>query len=95
MTRKRGDAEPTDGYANTAAASLVRAKDGNGFVKCGECEEDVPVALISFHGSSLDGKVKMTSGREEKMVASAFGKDQSGGSATRLTVEDLKYLFMV
>lgn len=33
MTRKRGDAEPTDGYANTAAASLVRAKDGNGFVK--------------------------------------------------------------
>ena len=29
------------------------------------------------------------------MVASAFGKDQSGGSATRLTVEDLKYLFMV
>jgi hypothetical protein len=29
-----------------------------------------------------------------KMVASAFGDDQSGGSATRLTVEDLKYLFM-
>nr|XP_034926678.1 high mobility group B protein 7-like isoform X2 [Populus alba] len=56
MTRKRGDAEPTDGYANTAAASLVRAKDGNGFVKCGECEEDVPVALISFHGCSLDGR---------------------------------------
>ena len=29
-----------------------------------------------------------------KMVASVFGEDQSGGSATRLTVEDLKYLFM-
>jgi hypothetical protein len=28
------------------------------------------------------------------MVASAFGEDQSGGSATRLTVEDHKYLFM-
>ncbi|KAJ6951146.1 hypothetical protein NC653_040503 [Populus alba x Populus x berolinensis] len=28
------------------------------------------------------------------MVASAFGKDQSGGSATCLTVEDLKYLYM-
>ncbi|KAJ6971485.1 hypothetical protein NC653_032096 [Populus alba x Populus x berolinensis] len=28
------------------------------------------------------------------MDASAFGEDQSGGSATRLTVEDLKYLFM-
>jgi hypothetical protein len=33
MTRNRVDAEPTDGYANTAAASLVRAKAGSGFVK--------------------------------------------------------------
>ncbi|KAF5747392.1 hypothetical protein HS088_TW05G00113 [Tripterygium wilfordii] len=32
---------------------------------------------------------------KRKMVASAFGEDHSGGSATRLTVEDLKYLFMV
>lgn len=29
------------------------------------------------------------------MVASAFGEDNSGGSGTRLTVEDLRYLFMV
>lgn len=29
------------------------------------------------------------------MVASAFGEDNSGGSAARLTVEDLRYLFMV
>lgn len=29
------------------------------------------------------------------MVASAFGEDHGGGAATRLTVEDLKYLFMV
>lgn len=28
------------------------------------------------------------------MVASAFGEDQSGSSASRLTVEDLRYLFM-
>lgn len=28
------------------------------------------------------------------MVASAFGEDQSGGSGTRLTVEDLRFLFM-
>ncbi|CAF2055009.1 helicase-like transcription factor CHR28 [Brassica napus] len=35
--------------------------------------------------------------QEEKraMVASAFGEDHGGGSATRLTVDDLKYLFMV
>lgn len=29
------------------------------------------------------------------MVASAFGEEHGGGSATRLTVEDLRYLFMV
>ena len=33
MTRNRGDAESTAGYANTAAASLVRAKDSSGFIK--------------------------------------------------------------
>ncbi|KAK6931777.1 SNF2, N-terminal [Dillenia turbinata] len=32
---------------------------------------------------------------KRKLVASAFGEDQGGGAATRLTVEDLKYLFMV
>ncbi|XP_073138962.1 helicase-like transcription factor CHR28 isoform X2 [Henckelia pumila] len=30
---------------------------------------------------------------KRKMVASAFGEDQSGMSATRLTVEDLRFLF--
>ncbi|KAI3472979.1 hypothetical protein Pfo_030030 [Paulownia fortunei] len=30
---------------------------------------------------------------KRKMVASAFGEDQSGGHATRLTVEDLRFLF--
>nr|CAB3454127.1 unnamed protein product [Digitaria exilis] len=35
--------------------------------------------------------------QEEKraMVSSAFGEDKSGGHATRLTVEDLRYLFKV
>lgn len=28
------------------------------------------------------------------MVASAFGEDETGGRQTRLTVDDLKYLFM-
>ncbi|KAK4261884.1 hypothetical protein QN277_004821 [Acacia crassicarpa] len=32
---------------------------------------------------------------KKKMVASAFGEDHAGGTATRLTVDDLKYLFMV
>lgn len=30
---------------------------------------------------------------KRNMVASAFGEDQSGGTASRLTVEDLRYLF--
>lgn len=29
------------------------------------------------------------------MVASAFGEDEKGSRQSRLTVEDLKYLFMV
>ncbi|KAG4984687.1 hypothetical protein JHK87_029436 [Glycine soja] len=32
---------------------------------------------------------------KRKMVASAFGEDHAGGTGTRLTVDDLKYLFMV
>lgn len=36
-------------------------------------------------------------GQEKKreMVESAFGEDGSRGTATKLTVEDLRYLFMV
>ena len=31
---------------------------------------------------------------KRKMVASAFGEEHGGSSATKLTVDDLKYLFM-
>jgi hypothetical protein len=33
--------------------------------------------------------------KKREMVASAFGEDRSGSRQTRLTVEDLNYLFMV
>lgn len=33
--------------------------------------------------------------KKRQMVASAFGEDESGGRQTRLTVEDLNYLFMM
>jgi hypothetical protein len=33
--------------------------------------------------------------KKRKMVESAFGEDGSRGTATKLTVEDLRYLFMV
>lgn len=32
--------------------------------------------------------------KKREMVASAFGEDETGSRQTRLTVEDLKYLFM-
>ncbi|KVH89567.1 Helicase, C-terminal [Cynara cardunculus var. scolymus] len=31
--------------------------------------------------------------KKRELVASAFGDDENGGSQTRLTVEDMKYLF--
>lgn len=33
--------------------------------------------------------------KKREMVAAAFGEDGTGGRQTRLTVEDLKYLFMM
>jgi hypothetical protein len=33
--------------------------------------------------------------KKREMVASAFGEDENGGRQTRLTVDDLNYLFMV
>lgn len=33
--------------------------------------------------------------KKREMVASAFGEDEHGGRQTRLTVEDLRYLFMM
>ncbi|XP_059649855.1 helicase-like transcription factor CHR28 [Cornus florida] len=44
---------------------------------------------------TVEDRILALQEEKRKMVASAFGEDQSGGSATRLTVEDLKYLFMV
>ncbi|XP_042966159.1 helicase-like transcription factor CHR28 isoform X1 [Carya illinoinensis] len=44
---------------------------------------------------TVEDRILALQEEKRKMVASAFGEDQSGGFATRLTVEDLKYLFMV
>ncbi|XWS68427.1 hypothetical protein CRYUN_Cryun04dG0088700 [Craigia yunnanensis] len=53
--RKRVDATSTA----APTASLVRARDGSAFAKCDECNQTVPVALISMHSCSLDAKIKM------------------------------------
>ncbi|KAJ0229890.1 Helicase-like transcription factor CHR28 [Hirschfeldia incana] len=54
----------------------------------------VTVTRITIKNSIED---RILSLQEEKraMVASAFGEEHGGSSATRLTVDDLKYLFMV
>ncbi|KAL4347297.1 hypothetical protein GQ457_17G004550 [Hibiscus cannabinus] len=43
---------------------------------------------------TVEDRILSLQDEKRKMVASAFGEDQGGGSATRLTVEDLRYLFM-
>ncbi|KAM2658221.1 hypothetical protein EV2_020960 [Malus domestica] len=44
---------------------------------------------------TVEDRILALQEEKRKMVASAFGEDHGGGSATRLTVEDLRYLFMV
>ncbi|KAI3927549.1 hypothetical protein MKW92_035045 [Papaver armeniacum] len=44
---------------------------------------------------TVEDRILALQDEKRKMVASAFGEDQVGGTATRLTVEDLRYLFMV
>ncbi|WZZ28648.1 hypothetical protein YC2023_012049 [Brassica napus] len=59
-------------------------------------DPDVEVMLMSLKAGNL-GLNMVAASHEEKrrMVASAYGEDHGGSSATRLTVDDLKYLFMV
>ncbi|XP_028767009.1 helicase-like transcription factor CHR28 [Neltuma alba] len=44
---------------------------------------------------TVEDRILALQEEKRKMVASAFGEDPGGGSAARLTVDDLKYLFMV
>ncbi|KAL3510171.1 hypothetical protein ACH5RR_029572 [Cinchona calisaya] len=44
---------------NAAFSALLRAKDGSAFTRCGECNRNVPVAIINMHDCSADAKIKM------------------------------------
>ncbi|OEL29742.1 Helicase-like transcription factor CHR28, partial [Dichanthelium oligosanthes] len=44
---------------------------------------------------TVEDRILALQEKKREMVASAFGEDRSGGRQTRLTVEDLNYLFMV
>ncbi|XAR53171.1 DNA helicase [Bertholletia excelsa] len=52
----------------------------------------VTVSRITIK-DTVEDRILALQEEKRKMVASAFGEDPSGGSATRLTVDDLKYLF--
>nr|VDC94027.1 unnamed protein product [Brassica oleracea] len=43
---------------------------------------------------TIEDKILSLQEEKRKMVASAFGEEHGGSSATKLTVDDLKYLFM-
>ncbi|EXC53897.1 SMARCA3-like protein 2 [Morus notabilis] len=43
---------------------------------------------------TVEDRILSLQQKKREMVASAFGEDEMGGRQTRLTVEDLKYLFM-
>ncbi|XP_031493852.1 helicase-like transcription factor CHR28 isoform X2 [Nymphaea colorata] len=45
--------------------------------------------------NTIEDRILALQEEKRKMVASAFAEDQTGSFATRLTVEDLRYLFMV
>ncbi|XP_073058649.1 helicase-like transcription factor CHR28 isoform X1 [Primulina eburnea] len=44
---------------------------------------------------TVEDRILALQQRKREMVAAAFGEDETGGRQTRLTVEDLKYLFRV
>ncbi|KAI3816406.1 hypothetical protein L1987_16100 [Smallanthus sonchifolius] len=54
-----------------------------------------PVTVSRFTiKDTVEDRILALQEEKRKMVASAFGEDQSGTSAARLTAEDLRYLFM-
>uniref|UniRef100_A0A0A9DFL5 Helicase C-terminal domain-containing protein n=1 Tax=Arundo donax TaxID=35708 RepID=A0A0A9DFL5_ARUDO len=44
---------------------------------------------------TVEDRILALQEKKREMVQSAFGEDKSSGNATRLTVEDHRYLFMV
>ncbi|CAA7055463.1 unnamed protein product [Microthlaspi erraticum] len=56
---------------------------------------DFSVEERSFYMRLQEGSRSQFKDDKRKMAASAFGEDHGGSSATRLTVDDLNYLWSV
>ncbi|KAK9089384.1 hypothetical protein Scep_028466 [Stephania cephalantha] len=55
-----------------------------------------PVTVVRLTvKDTVEDRILALQQKKREMVASAFGEDEAGGRQTRLTVEDLNYLFMV
>ncbi|KAL5722646.1 Helicase-like transcription factor chr28 [Ranunculus cassubicifolius] len=54
----------------------------------------VTVSRLTISGT-VEDRILSLQEEKRKMVASAFGEDPTGGVGTRLTVDDLRYLFMI
>lgn len=54
-----------------------------------------PVSVLRLTvKDTVEDRILALQEKKRSMVASAFGEDDAGGQQTRLTVDDLKYLFM-
>ncbi|XP_038995167.1 helicase-like transcription factor CHR28 isoform X2 [Hibiscus syriacus] len=54
-----------------------------------------PVSVLRLTvKDTVEDRILALQQKKRKMVASAFGEDETGGRQARLTVEDLEYLFM-
>ncbi|KAH9604057.1 hypothetical protein KSS87_012266 [Heliosperma pusillum] len=54
-----------------------------------------PVTVVRLTvKDTVEDRILALQQKKRELVASAFGEDETGNSQTRLTVEDLKYLFM-
>ncbi|XP_022715926.1 helicase-like transcription factor CHR28 isoform X3 [Durio zibethinus] len=54
-----------------------------------------PVSVLRLTvKDTVEDRILSLQQKKREMVASAFGEDETGGRQTRLTVEDLEYLFM-
>ncbi|KAF5188532.1 Helicase-like transcription factor chr28 [Thalictrum thalictroides] len=55
-----------------------------------------PVSVLRLTvKDTVEDRILALQQKKREMVASAFGEDETGSRQTRLTVDDLKYLFMV
>lgn len=55
-----------------------------------------PVSVLRLTvKNTVEDRILALQQKKREMVASAFGEDETGGQQTRLTVDDLNYLFMV